>query len=104
MRGFRTHAQVVLVSLRAQPPPVGSARFKWLLMLLLTALAVASLQRARLRQTLLGCIIALVFLSGMSGCGTNGSTPTTAPGTYPFTLQTTSGKAVRNTLLTLVVK
>jgi hypothetical protein len=86
------------------PPPAGSARLKWLLMLLLTALAVACLQRARLRQTVLGCLIALVVFSGMSGCGSNGSTAATAPGTYPFTLQATSGKTIRNTLLTLVVK
>jgi hypothetical protein len=88
----------------AGPLPAGSAKLKWLLMLLLTALAVARLQRARLRQTVLGCVIALVVLSGMSGCGSNGSTAATAPGTYPITLQATSGKTVRNTLLTLVVK
>jgi hypothetical protein len=88
----------------AGAPPAGSARLKWLLMLLLTALAVARLQHARLRQTILGCVIALVVLSGMSGCGSNASTTATAPGTYPFTLQATSGKTVRNTLLTLVVK
>jgi hypothetical protein len=88
----------------AGPPPAGSARFKWLLMLLLTALAIARLQRARLRQTVLGCVVALVVLTGMSGCGSNGSTVATAPGTYPFTLQATSGNTVRNTLLTLVVK
>jgi hypothetical protein len=73
-------------------------------MLLLTALAIARLQRARLRQTVLGCVVALVVLTGMSGCGSNGSTVATAPGTYPFTLQATSGNTVRNTLLTLVVK
>jgi hypothetical protein len=88
----------------AGPLPAGLARVKWLLILLLTALAVACLQRARLRQTVLGCVIALAFLSGMSGCGSNGSTAGTAPGTYPFILQATSGDTVRNKLLTLVVK
>ncbi|HEY2472831.1 MAG TPA: hypothetical protein VGI45_33910, partial [Terracidiphilus sp.] len=88
------------------PPSAFSAKIKWLLVLLLAALAIASLQRARLRQTILGCAIALVVLSGMSGCGSGGSgnTTTLAPGTYPFTLQATSGETVRNTLLTLVVK
>lgn len=77
---------------------------KWLLMLLLAALAIASLQRARMRQTILGCVIGLVLLGGATGCGSNGSTTGIQPGTYPFTLQATSGKTVRNTLLILVVK
>jgi hypothetical protein len=87
-------------------PSAGSARLKFFLMLLLTAFAAAFLQRARLRQTILGCLIALMLLGGMSGCGSgsSGNTTTLAPGIYPFTLQATSGKTVRNTLLTLVVK
>ena len=88
----------------AGPLPRGPASFRWLLMLLVTAFAIVRLRRARLRQTILGCVVALVVLSGMSGCGSNGNTPATGPGTYPFTLQATSGKTVRNTLLTLVVK
>jgi hypothetical protein len=86
------------------PPSGRSERIKWLLMLLVVALTIASLQRARMRQTILACIIALVLLGGINGCGSNGNTATIQPGTYPFTLQATSGNTVRNTLLVLVVK
>jgi hypothetical protein len=87
------------------PPSAFSAKIKWLLTLLLAALAIASLQRARLRQTILGCIIAMVVLAGMSGCGSGSSGGgALSPGIYPFTLQATSGTTVRNTLITLVVK
>ncbi len=86
------------------PPSGTSAKIKWLLMLLVAALAIASLQRARMRQMILGCVIALVLLGGIGGCGDNGSTASIQPGTYPFTLQATSGNTVRNTLLTLIVK
>jgi hypothetical protein len=87
------------------PPSTFSAKIKWLLTLLLAALGIASLQRARLRQTILGCIIAMVVLAGMSGCGSGSSGGAAlSPGTYPFTLQATSGTTVRNTLITLVVK
>ena len=86
------------------PPSSTSGKIKWLLTLLVAALAIASLQRARMRQTILGCAIALVLLGSMSGCGSNGSTASIQPGTYPFTLQATSGNTVRNTLLVLVVK
>ncbi len=86
------------------PPSSTSGKIKWLLMLLVAALAIASLQRARMRQTILGCVIALVLLGGINGCGSNGNTATIQPGTYPFTLQATSGNTVRNTLLVLVVK
>jgi hypothetical protein len=87
------------------PPAAFSAKIKWLLTLLLAALAIASLQRARLRQTILGCIIAMVVLAGMSGCGSGSSGGAAlSPGTYPFTLQATSGTTIRNTLITLVVK
>ncbi|MGA9718462.1 MAG: hypothetical protein WBQ79_09305 [Acidobacteriaceae bacterium] len=57
-----------------------------------------------MRQTILGSVIALVLLGSMSGCGSNGSTASIQPGTYPITLQATSGNTVRNTLLVLVVK
>ena len=87
------------------PPSVFSAKIKWLLTLLLAALAIASLQRARLRQTILGCIIAMVVLGGVGGCGSDSSGGAAlSSGTYPFTLQATSGTTVRNTLITLVVK
>ncbi len=86
------------------PPPGTSGKIKWFLMLLVAALAIASLQRARMRQMILGCVIALVLLGGIGGCGSNGSTAGIQPGTYPFTLQATSGNTVRNTLLVLVVK
>jgi hypothetical protein len=86
-------------------PSAGLARLKWILMLLLAAFAAASLQRARLRQMIVGCAIALMLLGGMSGCGSGSSgNIALAPGTYPFTLQATSGNTVRNTLLILVVK
>jgi hypothetical protein len=87
-------------------PSAGSARLKFLLMLLLTAFAAAFLQRARMRQTIFGCLVALVLLGGLSGCGSgsNGNTTPVAPGTYAFTLQASSGKTIRNTLLILVVK
>jgi hypothetical protein len=86
------------------PPSGTSAKIKWLLTLLVVALAIASLQRARMRQAILGSVIALVLLGGIGGCGSNGSTGSIQPGTYPFTLQATSGNTVRNTLLVLVVK
>jgi hypothetical protein len=86
------------------PPSGTSAKIKWLLMLLVAALAIASLQRARTRQVILGSVIALMLLGSIGGCGSNGSTATIQPGTYPFTLQATSGNTVRNTLLVLVVK
>jgi hypothetical protein len=79
-------------------------RIKWLLMLLLTLAAIALLHRARLRQTVLACLMAALLLVGMNGCGGNGSTTATSSGTYPFTLQATSGNTTRNTLLILVVK
>jgi hypothetical protein len=97
--------KVSAAGLAGPSPSILSARIKWLLLLLLAALATASLQRARVRQTILACAIALVVLGGISGCGSgNGGNTTLAPGTYPFTLQATSGGVVRNTLVTLVVK
>jgi hypothetical protein len=85
-------------------PSGTSAKIKWLLMLLVAGLAIASLQRARMRQMILGCVIALVLLAGIGGCGGNGNTASIQPGTYRFILQATSGNTVHNTLLTLVVK
>lgn len=53
---------------------------------------VQALQRARMLQTILGCVIALVLLGGASGCGSNGSTTGIQPGIYQFTLQANSGE------------
>jgi hypothetical protein len=87
-------------------PHARSSAIRWLLALLLTALTIASLQRARMRQTILGCVVALILLINISGCGSEGNRNIApiSPGTYAFTLQATSGNIVRNTLLTLVVK
>jgi hypothetical protein len=86
-------------------PSVFSAKIKWLLMLLLVTFAIAPLQRARRWQTILGCAIAVVVLSVISGCGSGSSGNTAlARGTYSLTLQATSGGTVRNTPLTLVVE
>jgi hypothetical protein len=96
---------VSAAGLAGTPPSAISAKIKWLLTLLLAALAIASLQRARLRRTILGCIIAMLVLGGMGGCGSGSSGGAAlSSGTYPFTLQATSGTTVRNTLITLVVK
>jgi hypothetical protein len=100
----RTTSPVTVAGMTAGLPSGRSQRMRWLLVLLLAALAIASLPRARMRQTILGCVIALVLLGSASGCGSNGSTTSIQPGTYPFTLQATSGNTVQNTLLILIVK
>jgi hypothetical protein len=86
------------------PPPSGSGRALWLLMLLLSIFSIALLQRARIRYTVLNCIVLLVLLSNVIGCGSNGHTSNTPPGAYTLVVQATSGNIVQNTKLTLVVK
>ena len=99
-----TGSGVTAAGMVAVLPSGRSARMIWLLMLLLAALAITLLQRARMRQAILGCVIALILVGGASGCGSNASAGSIQPGTYAFTLQATSGNTVRNTLLILVVK
>ena len=99
-----TSARLLAAGMPGGPPSGGSEKIKWFLTLLLTAAAIASLHRARLRQTVLGCLMVGALLLGMNGCGGNGGTATTPSGTYPFTLQATSGNTTRNILLILIVK
>jgi hypothetical protein len=85
--------------------PKGAAPWRWVVMLLLTAFAIVLLQRARVRHSVLGCLIALVLLGAFTGCGaSNGATNGMAPGQYSFTLQATSGNVSQNTLLIFNVK
>ena len=74
-------------------PPVGAGRLKWLLMFLASVLAVAILQRGRLRYSILGCVI-LLMLWGTIGCGNNAS-QSTPRGYYPLTIQAVSGSTTQ---------
>lgn len=83
-------------------PPVGAGRLKWLLMFLASVLAVAILQRGRLRYSILGCVI-LMMLWGTIGCGNNAS-QSTPRGYYPLTIQAVSGSTTQTIKVSLHVQ
>jgi hypothetical protein len=99
-----TTTGVAAAGMIAGVPSNRSMLMKWLLLLLVAVVTSASLQRARMRKTVLGCVMAFILLGSVSGCGSNGTVGIIQPGTYPLTLQATSGNAVRNTLIVLIVK
>lgn len=97
--GINQSRVTVTVTTSAQPRsagiagPIGAGRLKWLLMLLVAVLAIAVLQRGRLRYPILGCAILMMLLSG-TGCGSNSSQGTPA-GYYPLTIQAASGNTTQ---------
>jgi len=83
------------------PPPSGRGRILWSLMLLLTAIAIALLQRERRRQIVLGCVILLMLFTSGCGSSNNRSTPV---GTYNVTVSAMSGNTVQNATIKLIVR
>jgi hypothetical protein len=69
-------------------PPSRTGKLEWLLMLLIGVAAIAILHRARIRYSMLGCVLLTMLLS-IGGCGSN-STQKTPSGYYPLTIQATS--------------
>jgi len=96
--GVNQSSVTVSVTTSAQPhsagvigglPLFGAGRLKWFMMFLAAVLAIAILQRGRLRYPILGCVVLMMLLSGI-GCG-GSSSHGTPPGYYPLTIQATSG-------------
>ena len=96
-----TTSRTAAAGLAAGPPPTGPGRIAWFVMLLLTTLGIALLQRERRRQIVLGCVALLMLLS--SGCGSSSHSSTPA-GTYNVTVSAMSGSTVQNASIKLIVK
>jgi hypothetical protein len=85
------------------PPASGSTPLNWFLAVLLSMLSIAFVPRERLRGAVLGAIVLLALLTGMSGCGNNGSAKSTPSGTYSLVVKGTSGTMAANANITLII-
>jgi hypothetical protein len=81
-------------------------------MLLVALLAIAILQRGRLRCPILGCVVLMMMILSISGCGGGGgggggggnSSQGTPSGYYPLKIQGTSGSTNQTVVLNLLVQ
>jgi lipopolysaccharide export LptBFGC system permease protein LptF len=81
----------------------GGGTMNLLLTMILAALSAALVPRRRLRSGILGIIVLLMFVTGISGCGNSGIGGATPPGTYSLVVKGTSGTIMANANITLRV-
>lgn len=98
-------SSVVAAGLAVRPPRSGLPKFEWLLMFSFGLISIALLGRSRSKYAAWLCMLLVVGLSGIIGCGSSRSGGTTTPpGTYVVIVRATSGNVTQNATMVLNVK